>query len=259
MTQPVWSPYNPTLRCWVILPACIYSLPPIKIGVFFCCSFTLATLPPALSPCWFGLFSLSTSLYCFLPAMVLSLRMQQLNDICDCFTMTPFFLGGSPFSVLVSSSTNFRTVLYSCLPFFYRLRPCYSVCVTTWRCDGNKTICGSYKVHAQLGRKWSNGFQYYFTMNACCRVIRMGLRNKNIFELLPNGVLRIYFFFTCCSCLHTCQSLRTNRSLLTIVIVEAQFDLTTGRRWKKVSMFEIICKVSPRHGLQIKKAFGVSM
>ena len=42
-------------------------------------------------------------------------------------------------------------------------------------------------------------------------------------------------------------------------MVEAQFDLTTGRRSKKLSMFEIISKMSLRHGLQIKKAFRVSM
>ena len=43
VSQPACRPFDPTLRCWIILPACFYTMPPIIIGVFFCCSFTFAT------------------------------------------------------------------------------------------------------------------------------------------------------------------------------------------------------------------------
>ena len=74
VSQPAFRLFVPTLRCRVTLHACFYTLPPIKIGVFFYCSFTVATFPPTLSPCCLGLFSPLTVLYCFLPGMVLSLQ-----------------------------------------------------------------------------------------------------------------------------------------------------------------------------------------
>ena len=49
MSQPACRLFVQTLRCWVTLPACFYTLPPIKIGVFFCCSFTLAITQDQLS------------------------------------------------------------------------------------------------------------------------------------------------------------------------------------------------------------------
>ena len=41
--------------------------------------------------------------------------------------------------------------------------------------------------------------------------------------------------------------------------VESQSDLTHGRRYKKLCMFEMISNLYIEHSLQLKKAFRISM
>ena len=60
-----WCPNDPTLICWVLSPTCIYSLPPIGIGVFFCCLFSSQLSHPPFALVALGFSCFSFSWHCF--------------------------------------------------------------------------------------------------------------------------------------------------------------------------------------------------
>ena len=86
VTQSVGSSNDPALCCCVILPVCIYSLLPIEFGVFFWCSLTLATLPPALSRFCFEVFSFSFQFVLFYLLWLCTAKCNNLTAFV-CFTI----------------------------------------------------------------------------------------------------------------------------------------------------------------------------